>query len=92
MQPPPWTAKTEYKLKTALIQKKNLSLNPNRSLNVNLNLSQIPGGDSVTFGTGVLMCLFGVGEIIWGLKFWGHKCATCGLKCGVGEVFWAWYF
>ena len=30
-------------------------------------------GDSLTLGMGVLMCLFGVGEIIWGLKFLGPK-------------------
>ena len=36
---------------------------------------ETPGGNSLTFGTGVLMCLCGVGEIIWGLKFRGPKCA-----------------
>ena len=29
---------------------------------------------------------FGVGEIIWGLKFRGPKRAICGLKFGVGEI------
>ena len=28
----------------------------------------------------------GVGEIIWGLKFRGPKCAICGLKFLAGEV------
>ena len=35
---------------------------------------------------------FGVGEIIWGLKFRGSKCATCGLKFGVGEIIWSLIF
>ena len=29
---------------------------------------------------------FEPGEIIWGLKFRGPKCAICGLKFGVGEI------
>ena len=44
-----------------------------------LRLYGNPRGDSLTFGTGVLMCLFEVGEIIWGLKFRGPKCAICGV-------------
>ena len=35
---------------------------------------------------------FGVGEIIWGLKFRGPKCAICGLKFGVGEIIWGLIF
>ena len=31
---------------------------------------------------------FGVGEIIWGLKFRGPKCAGSGPKFGVGEIIW----
>ena len=58
-------------------------------------LTTVALGDSVTFGTGVLMYLFGVcnlklfgvGGIIWGLKFRGPKCAICGLKFGAGEIF-----
>ena len=46
------------------------------------------GGDSLTFGTGVLMCLFGVGKIIWGLKFRGPKCAICDLNFGTGKIIW----
>ena len=34
----------------------------------------------LTFGTGVLMCLFGVSKIIWGLKF------------GIGEIIWGLQF
>ena len=44
-------------------------------------------GDSLTFGMGVLMCLFGVGEIIWGLKI-RPKSAICCLKFRVGEIIW----
>ena len=52
------------------------------------------GGDSLTFGTGVLNVLiwglpFGIGEIIWGLKFRGPKYAICGLKFGVGKITWS---
>ena len=53
---------------------------------------ETPGGNSLTFGTGVLMCLFGVGEIIWGLKFRGPKCAICGLKFAVGQIIWGLIF
>ena len=38
------------------------------------------------------MCLFGVGEIIWGLKFRGPKCAICGLKFRIGEIIWVLIF
>ena len=38
------------------------------------------------------MCLFGVGKIIWGLKFRSTKCAICGLKFGVGEIIWGLIF
>ena len=38
------------------------------------------------------MCLFGVGEIIWGLKFRGPKCAICGLKFAVGQIIWGLIF
>ena len=41
---------------------------------------------------GMLMCLFEVGEIIWGLKSRGPKCATCGLKFEVGEIIWGLIF
>ena len=50
------------------------------------------GGNSLTFGTGVLICLFGVGEIIWGLKFRGPKCAICGLKFAVSQIIWSLIF
>ena len=29
---------------------------------------------------------FGVGKIIWGLKFRSPKCAICGLKFGVKKI------
>ena len=35
---------------------------------------------------------FEVGEILWGLKFGGLKCAICGLKFGVGEIIWGLIF
>ena len=35
---------------------------------------------------------FGVGEILWGLKFQGPKCAIFGLKFGVGEIIWGLIF
>ena len=44
------------------------------------------GGNSLTFGKGVLMCLLGEGKIIWGVKFRGPKCAICGLKFAVGQI------
>ena len=50
------------------------------------------GGGLLDFSNGVLMCLFGAGEIIWGLKFRGPKCAICGLKFGVGEIIWGTIF
>ena len=53
---------------------------------------ETPGGNYLTFGMGVLMCLFGVGEIIWGLKFRGPKCAICGLKFAVGQIIWGLIF
>ena len=53
---------------------------------------ETPEGNSLTFGTGVLMCLFGVGEIIWSLKFRGPKCAICGLKFAVGQIIWGLIF
>ena len=31
---------------------------------------------------------FGVGVIIWGLKFRGPKCAICGLKYGECKIIW----
>ena len=35
----------------------------------------------------LIWCLqFWIGEIIWGLKFQGPKCAICGLKFEVGEI------
>ena len=30
---------------------------------------------------------YGVGEIIWCLKFQGPKCAICGLKFGIARLF-----
>ena len=35
---------------------------------------------------------FVVGQIIWGLKFRGPKCAICGLKFGVREIIWGLIF
>ena len=29
---------------------------------------------------------FGVGEVIWRMKFRDPKCAICGLEFGVGEI------
>ena len=50
-------------------------------------------GDSLTFRTGLLMCLFGVGEIIFSLKFRGLKCAAIfGLEFGESEIIWALIF
>ena len=40
----------------------------------------------------MLMCSFGVGQIIWGLKFQGPKCVICGLKFAVGEIVWGLIF
>ena len=34
------------------------------------------------------MCLLGLGQIIWGLKFLGTKSATCVLKFGEGLIIW----
>ena len=34
-----------------------------------------PRRNSLTFGTGVLMCLFGVNEIIWDMYSRGPRCA-----------------
>ena len=50
------------------------------------------GGDLLDFWYRVLMCLFGVGEIIWGLKLEVSKCAIRGLKCGVGKIIWGLIF
>ena len=46
----------------------------------------------MTFGTGVLICLFGVAEIVWGLKFQGPRCAICGLKFWEGKIIWGLIF
>ena len=35
---------------------------------------------------------FRVGEIIWGLKFRGSKCAICGLKSGEDIIIWGLIF
>ena len=35
---------------------------------------------------------FGVGKIIWGLKFRGPKGAICGLKFEVGDIIWGLIF
>ena len=40
----------------------------------------------------MLMCLFEVGKIIWGLKFRGPKCAICGLRFAVGQIIWGLIF
>ena len=41
----------------------------------------------------LVWCLqFGIGEIIWGLKFRGPKCAIGGLKFGVGDIIWGLIF
>ena len=40
----------------------------------------------------MLMYLFGVGQIIWGLKFRGPKCAICDLKFVVGKIIWGLIF
>ena len=45
-------------------------------------------GDSLTFGTGANVLIFGVSEIIWGLKFQCLKCAICDLKFLEGEIIW----
>ena len=49
------------------------------------------GGGTPRFLTGDTNVLiwglqFGVGEITWGLKFRGPRCAICSLKFGVGEI------
>ena len=50
-----------------------------------IQCDQCPGGDSLTFGTGVLMCLFGV--LNFGvLNFEVQNDTICGLKFGVGEI------
>ena len=46
------------------------------------------GGDYLTLGMGVLMCLFGSAV----RKFRGLKCATCGLKFGEGKIIWGLVF
>ena len=43
-------------------------------------------------GMVVLICLLGVGEIIWGLKFDGTKSATCALKFGADFIIWGLIF
>ena len=43
---------------------------------------------SLTFGKGANVLIFGVGEIIFGLKFQCPKCGTCGLKFWEGEIIW----
>ena len=48
--------------------------------------------DSLTFGTGAKVLIFGVGEIIWGLKFQCPKCAICGLKVRESEIIWGLIF
>ena len=45
-------------------------------------------GNPSTSGTRVLICLLGLGEIIWGLQFRGPKYAICGLKFGVDKIIW----
>ena len=37
------------------------------------------GGDFLTFGTGMFMCLFGVGEIIWGSTISRSHLCLCGV-------------
>ena len=37
---------------------------------------------------GANVLIFGVGEIIWGLKFQCPKCAICSLKFWEGEIIW----
>ena len=58
-------------------------------LKLKYNSSAHGGG---TFGTGVLTWLFGVCEIISGLKFRGPKCAICGLKFWQSEIIWGLIF
>ena len=60
-------------------------------------IADLGRGDSLTFGTGVLMRLFGVciwntAKLFGGLKFQSPKCATCSLKFEVGEIIWGLIF
>ena len=43
---------------------------------------------SLTSGKCANVLIFGVGEIIWGLKFQSPKCGICGLKFWEGEIIW----
>ena len=54
------------------------------------------GVESLTFWTGVLMCLFGVWSLgkakLFGLKFRGPTCAVCAQKIGVDQIIWGMIF
>ena len=52
----------------------------------------ISRGDSLTFRTGAIVLIFGIGEIFWGLKFQCPKCTICGLKFWEGEIIWGLVF
>ena len=48
--------------------------------------SDAKGGDSLTFGMVVLICLLGEGKIFWSLKFRGTKSASCALNFWAGLI------
>ena len=70
---------------------KHKNNSPNRWTNGESNgqhkNSSTQGENSLTFATGAANVLiwglqFGVGEIVWGMKFRGPKGAVCGLNLG----------
>ena len=48
--------------------------------------------DSFIFGMGANVLIFGVGEIMWDLKFQCPKCAISGLKVWEGKIIWGLIF